>query len=62
MSRYRTEREKQAAQARAQRNQGYADGVAGRPARRTNADYQQGWRNGQLRRQEIQRPLTEEGS
>lgn len=46
--------------ARAQRNQGYADGLAGRPARRKDAHYQEGWRNGQRRRREIQTPMTKE--
>lgn len=35
-----------AAIARQMRNQGYADGAAGRPARSIDADYQRSWRRG----------------
>ena len=47
--------------ARAMRNRGYRDAVAGRPAAQVDKDYQEGWRNGMKRRAEIRRPLTEEG-
>lgn len=56
----RLTRQQRATIARAQRNQGYRDGLAGRPAARLDSDYQEGWRNGQRRRADLRRPLAEE--
>lgn len=42
------------------RNMGYRDGLANRPARSLEAEYQAGWRAGQRRREELRRPLTDD--
>lgn len=54
-----TKSQKQRA-AHAQRNQGYRDGLANRPAARPDRDYQEGWRNGQRRRADLMQPTGKE--
>ena len=43
---------------RAMRNQGYADGRAGRQGRYRNAEYQQGWRRGVEARNEERKGIA----
>ena len=41
---------------RRMRQAGYADGLAGRPAKWSDAEYQVSWRRGRERRLELERP------
>jgi len=38
------------------RNDGFADGLANRPAKLVDAEYQRSWRQGQRRRRELASP------